>query len=83
MLVFRVYDQVGYYFFIFCCYFNCSIYILLMATKSGADTAAYVANYLKAQDASSDEETEDLELLECGDFDPFMASYRKCKKERI
>ena len=52
-----------------------------MATKSGADTAAYVANYLKAQDASSDEETEDLELLECGDFDPFMASYRKCKKE--
>jgi len=52
-----------------------------MATKSGSDTAAYVANYLKAQDASSDEETEDLELLECGDFAPFMTSYRKCKKE--
>ena len=46
-----------------------------MATKSGSDTAAYVANYLKAQDASSDEETKDLELLACGDFDPFMASY--------
>ena len=47
-------------------------------------SATFVAKYLKDQNASTDEETEDhedLELLECGDFDPFMASYRKCKKE--
>ena len=51
-----------------------------MATKSGSDTAAYVANYLKAQDASSDEETEALELLECGDFDSFMPHIVNAKR---
>ena len=52
-----------------------------MALKKGSDAASYVASYLKAQDASSEEEPEEFELLECTDFDSYMALYRKCKTE--
>ena len=54
-----------------------------MASKKGSDAASYVASYLKAQDdeASSEEEPKEFEPLECANFDPFMALYRKCKME--
>ena len=46
-------------------------------------SATFVAKYFKDQNASTDEETEDhedLELLECGDFDPFMPHTANAKK---
>ena len=56
-------------------------YALLHSFKERSDAASYVASYLKAQDASSEEEPEEFEPLECADFDPFMALYLKCKTE--
>ena len=82
MLVFRVYDQSGLLHFFKLYYSYVSTFALPMDKCSAS--ATFVAKYFKDQNASTDEETEDhedLELLECGDFDPFMASYRKCKKE--
>ena len=81
MLVFRVYDQVGYYFFILSALILSCITPCNMASKKGSHMDSFVANYLQAQDASSEEEKEEIELLECADFDPFMALYRKCKTE--
>ena len=46
-----------------------------MASRKGTLTAAYVASYLK-DNASSDEEQEEVETFEFADFEPFMALYR-------
>ena len=81
MLVFRVYDQVGYYFFILSVLTPSYITPCNMASKKGSDAASYVASYLKAHDVSSEEEPEEFKPLECADFNPFMALYRKCKTE--
>ena len=81
MLVFRVYDQSGLLHFFKLYYSHVSTFALPMVKCSAS--ATFVAKYFKDQNASTDEETEDhedIKLLECGDFNPFMPHTANAKK---
>ena len=56
------------------------VHCIIMATRKGSNTAVYIANYLK-DNASSDEEQGEVETFEFANFEPFMALFRPYRLE--